>query len=440
MLPAVATTGPEKYKSDLVEFKEERMPSIQKKIDALSKEYAQVYKSLSLPDLVRLNIVKRSLDSVNDRIFNVELYCGLLETVVQITSGEPAAMDEPIAIRQQLLFMDEESLFDYDAGGMDYERLEDFDNWVARPDNLARILPEKKGIVAFRVRRKDKDYGAPQDLIDLFRFLSKHMANRKTYLLIRNGDNVYRIATEIDFSPRLVPFRDEIGEKQFLKFSRCPSKREEEPELITPDNVRYDDHVEEMDALIKKYNRVFIILQGLLDRTTVFHPHPGIKLFKTADTGAWINCVRDEEDALPNETISWEGYRDQLNTTIKKGSLVWSKWHPDHYGEYYHSMKHYTSREMEVINRPKICEVVSVKRDRSEVRIRWSLKTDKWDGWNWVDVEKNRYLWVPMAKVFNVSGYTPGDYRMFLCDRALQGKYLKWAYPLLNAEKHHCSR
>jgi len=42
--------------------------------------------------------------------------------------------------------------------------------------------------------------------------------------------------------------------------------------------------------------------------------------------------------------------------------------------------------------------------------------------------------WIPTKFVFNVSDYVPNDYRMFLCDRALQGQYLRWAPFLLGAE------
>jgi hypothetical protein len=440
MLPAVATRAPEQYKADLVAFKEDKMPAIQKRIEELSTEYAVLNKQIALPDLVRLTAVKKSLSTVEDRIFNVELYCGLLETVKQIASGAPAPMDEPVCIRQQLLYMDEETLFDYDTGGMDFERLGDFDRWVVAPGTRSRILPEPKGVVAFRVRRKDKQYDTPRDLLEMWGQIYKHMANRQTYLLIRNGENVYRIATEIDFSPRLIPFQDEIGEKQFLKFSRF--NREKEPEVITPDSVYFDDHVAKMDRLIKQYNRIFIFIQGLLDRTPVFHPHPGIRLFEPGQIDLWVRCIRDEETALPNETISWEAYRDQLNKTVRKGNWVWSQWYPDGYGEYRNGYKHFNVLEQEVVGRPRLCEVVSVKRDRSQVKIRW--ETDRW-GYGYWDLDewqpggydkKPRYLWVPIEEVFNVSAYTPGDYKLFLCDRALQGRYLEWAAPLLAAEKH----
>jgi hypothetical protein len=42
--------------------------------------------------------------------------------------------------------------------------------------------------------------------------------------------------------------------------------------------------------------------------------------------------------------------------------------------------------------------------------------------------------WIPITRVLNVSDYNLGDYKMFICDRTLQGQYLKWAQYLLTAE------
>lgn len=438
LLPSVVSINPNKYKSDLIKFQTETMPELQKEIENLAVEYATVMKDLSLSDMTRLGLAKKALRKVKDRIFIIEIYAGIQESVEQISEGPPAKTDEPISIRQQLLFMDEECLIDFDRGGMDFQKIEDFDKWIVKPENLSRILPEQKGIVAFRVRRNRKDYGPIQNLFEAFRNIQKDFANLETYLLIRNGGNVYRIASQVDFSPRLIPFKDEIGEKQFLKFDSWDHKKE--PKKITPDNVRYDDHVEKMDDLIKKYNRIFILIQGLLDRSQVFHPHPGIKLNSQKSIDLWINCIRDEEIGLPNNTITFEEYRDQLNKTLKKGKWVWSNWSPPDIGRYNNwrsNSINYTARERQIINRPEVCMVTGISRARSQVWIAW--ETESW-GWDNKNNTINRHLKIPIKEVFNVSDYTKGDYKMFLCDRALQGKYLEWAPPLITAEKLKMSK
>ncbi|KKL47827.1 hypothetical protein LCGC14_2331640, partial [marine sediment metagenome] len=366
LLPVISNKTPEKYKQDLIIFKENKMPAIQKEIEELSIEYAVITKNIALPDLVRLETIKEALKTVEDRIFTVELYCGLQETVHQITDGEPAKINEPICIRQQLLFMDEETLFDYNDGGMDFKKLEDFDNWIVKSENLNRILPEQKGIVAFRIRRYKKDYDSPSNLIEAWVQIHKDAYNMETYLLIRNGDKVFRIASAIDFTPRLVPFKDEIGEKQFTIVdeyythdnSEDPFERKQRTEKVTVDDIRYDKHAKKQSDLIKKYNRIFIFIQGLLDRSQVFHPHLGIKLSSDDHMNKYLKCIRDEETGLTNKTITWKEYRDQINKTLRTGNLVWSNWHSDKLGRYsgHNARIIYNQWEYEIVNRPKVCK------------------------------------------------------------------------------------
>jgi len=448
LLPVRATASPEKYKTDLVAFRDARMPVIQKEIEELGEEYAVMAKNMAGADLVKLRHVKKALGVVEDRIFTVELYCGLKEQVHQIKQGLPAPAAEPIHLMQQMLYMDEETLFDYKEGGMDFQNLDDFDEWVVAPENLERMCPHKKCIVAFRVRRYRKDYGEAPDIVTAWAHARWNEENFKTYLLIRNGNRVYRIATEIDFSPRLIPFKNEIGEAQFKKVHRHHKyvdegrgefpfgKRMEweEEEDITPDHVEYDDHVKKMENLLKHYNRMIILIQGLLDRSRVFHPHPGIKLTRDDYMDKWLICVRDEELALPNNELTWEGYRDGLNAKLKRGDWIYS------------AVGDKKQRSYNANARPNVIQVGSIRRDRSEVKVSWSWGKrwgyehkepygsgyyGKWGQW---DVDKMLHQWIPMDKVVNLNAYQLGDYKKFLCDRALQGKYLKWAHYLLTAE------
>jgi len=442
LLPVVATTKPEKYKTDLIAFRDERMPVLQKEIEELAEEYALVSTQLALPNLVKLKQAKKALEVVEDRIFTVELYCGLQETVHQIKDGEPAPIDTPIHLRQQLLYMDEECLFDYADGGMDFKKLEQFDEWVVKPANLERILPEPKGIVAFRVRREKKAYCEAKSLAQAWIQMRWNKANMETYLLIRNGERVYRIATAINFSPRLIPFENEIGEPQFKKVHRRYNWKNREDdewtEDITPDHVEYDDSVDEVEKKLKHYNRMIILIQGLLDRSRVFMPHSGIKLTRDDHMGKWLVCVRDEEKGLPANRVTWKEYRDQLNKSLRKGKMVFSKWRDTTIP---YETKHYRGRDWDLGTRPPVTEVVQVAKDRSQVKVRW-MKTgyamgryDKYGDWvAGHDYERGVMTWIPMEEIFNLTDYNIGDYKMFLCDRALKGKYLEWAPALLTAE------
>lgn len=463
-LPVIATQSPKEYQNQLVVLKHS-LPDLEKEMSELSDEFATASRNLVLPYVFKMEAVKDILGCVDDRIFSLDLYCGIQEDLVKIKSGESAPFDTKISVRQQMLFMDEEALIDYDKGGMDFGSIDKFDEWVVKPNNLNRILPDQRGIVAMKVRRHKKEYGDPRDLSQAIVFAEWHKQDLSTYLLIRNGQNVYRISSQTDFSPRLIPKLNEIGKEQFLKINNRYNwdthERVRTETLITPESVEYDSHMKHMENLIKQYNRIVIVIQGLLDRSTVFHPHPVINLSRMDDMLKWIELVRDEENVLTSNRLTWEEYRDQLNKTLKPGK--WVKIDHD-YNEKYEDgctpsygddWRYKMKRGFAVNQMPKIIKVTSVKRDKTAVKVSWPwgqlqnpIKIWQPDpdkpGWGHYDYDysTNRmcHEWIPVEKVLNISDYTPGDYKLFLCDRSLQGEYLKWAPYLLDAEKWNNER
>jgi len=465
-LPVKVSGDPKRYQKSLVQL-QEKLPEIEKEITELGEEFAVVCRDMAMPDLIKLGAVKTALEVVEDRIFTIELYCGILESAVQIAKGEPAPISTPIVIRQQMLYMDEETLFDYQDGGMDFTSMEKFDEWVVQPENLNRVLPDQRGIVAFRVRRNEKDYGQARSFFEAWSHMMKGEANKQTYLLIRNGGNVYRIASEVDFSPRLIPKEGEIGKDQFTKISERYlwdefdehgfRKREVKEELVTPNSLEFDDHLEKANKLLRHYNRIVILVQGLLDRSPIFHPHIPINLRSPEDMEKWIILIRDEERGLPANRVSWDEYRKQLNSTLKKGKWVYVDSSYDEgyangerpYRESESNWRTPRRRGWAAYGMPDLCMVDSMKRDGSKVRVSWpwgrlAKGRGRWvenhnrPGWGHTeydyDTDRMCHEWIPVDRVLNVSDYKLGDYKLFLCDRALLGEYLKWAQYLLTAE------
>jgi len=459
MLPARSSVDLRAHQKELVQY-QKSVPEISKEIDELAKEFGAAARNMALPDMAQLGVVKDSIKIVEDRIFTIELYVGLKEDVIRIADGEPAGVDEPVAVRQLMLYMDEETLFDYSDGGMDFTKLGDFDKWVVRPENLCRVLPEKRGVVAFQVRRHKKDYGTPSNLLTAWTHMNWHNDNMLTYLLIRNGQRVYRVASDIDFAPRLIPTADEISKEPFEEVNHWSNKRE--VKVVTPESVKYDDHVRKMMGRIQHYNRVVVLLQGLLDRTDVFAPHPSIRLSKAADMEKWVRLIRDEEKGLSGLKVTLKEYLEQLNKTLRTGKWVYVlRQYRCAEKENKYSNKHYTQlhgKSVEIVRpqrswaaeaMPAVCKVQAMKRDGSAVKVSWSKgknsrgkeiwvsNPDK-PGWGHYDYDDNTEMmlheWVPVAFVMNISDYTAGDYKMFLCDRALRGEYLEWAPSLLTAE------
>lgn len=434
-LPAPVVIDPKKYKAELVEFKTD-LPQKHKEIDELSEDLSGVYAMMVMGQKANLEKVKKALNVVDDKIFTVELYCGLLEEAHLIRDGEPALSSEKLTIRQQLLFMDEEALLNYKHGGMDFGDIKQFDEWCAQDENINRVLPEQRGIVAFRVRRNAKDWKGE---LDAWACASWDKANKKTYLLIRNGEKIYRIETDIDFSPRLIPFRDEIDNALMEEKTRQIPYKKDDPrykedwpwnydeetyyEVVTPDDFSYDDYVEKADNAIKHYNRMIILIQGLLDRSIVFAPHPPIKMTDSASVAKHVVLKRTEEDGLlPHETIDWKEWLTEKNKSVKIGSWIYS------------GAKDEKQRGWSVNSRPLYIQVTKIKRDKSEIRVSWPMGEmwNRYDGY--YQSTKMCHLWIPFDKFINIEAYEIGDYKQFLCDYRQKGRYLEWAPYLLRAE------
>jgi hypothetical protein len=464
---AIRTLDPAKEKGRLTRLKK-KIPEVVKSIELLAKEQAGLAKGLMLSELNNLYAMQKKLRVVEDKIFTLEVYAGLQEKVKQIADGEAAGPDTKITVRQSLLFMDEETLIDFDKGGMDFRNLRDFDEWVAKPESMARVLPEPRGLVAFRVRRDEKDYGIPETIWDAWAHMEMNKLNFATYLLIRNGQKVYRIASAVDFQPRLIPlkgeFDDAFSETHTVKYGGWTGGKdnryipdEKETTRIAPDNFDYDTHAEKLRNHLKQYNRVVVLLQGLLDRSEVFHPHPPINLADQNDMLEWLNLIRDEEGALGAGTLSktWEEYRDASNAGLEKGDFI--------YSDYYDHRR----RPFQTKDRPRIIQVKKIRcgnkgdvvqphytrsgygghdgrREKECVGI--AGVEIEWDGGvrtiypRWGSSHEKSYtgrMWIPLEYVFNLMAYQPGDYKQFLCDRTQKGKYLQWAGALLSAEQWH---
>jgi hypothetical protein len=111
------------YKTALVKAKEETLPEIFKQIQNKSAEFGMWLSAQVIPMKAEAGKLKPVIERVEDRIFSVELYAGLCESVEQIKDGEPAALTEPVHLFQRRLYMDEECLANYETGGMEFKNL-----------------------------------------------------------------------------------------------------------------------------------------------------------------------------------------------------------------------------------------------------------------------------------------------------------------------------
>ena len=259
-------------------------------------------------------------------ITTIELYLGINEDIIQIQEGETASKEEPITIRQEVLCMDEE-VGDPEDDGLDCKNSEDFDDWrrqystFYKKYNYEMMIPEEKGVVVFRVRREEKEY-SDNPWINA----QMNIPNMKTYILIRNGKNLYRIFAELNIWPTLFPHRVELQE---LKDKWDEISVEGKGKMIVSEGEdqykQTDEILENIDNKLFAYKRQILILQGLMDRTPVFHPLPDdrINIMKdeTIEKG-YVRLVYDDELMLPDERAPFWQWIEDLNKEITEGSRV----------------------------------------------------------------------------------------------------------------------
>lgn len=257
--------------------------------------------------------MRKAVEQLQQGLFSINLYLGRDEQVVLLRDGDSAPADQPIALRQMLLYMDEEMAAAEPEGGFTPRDVEEFDAWLlANGDNLDQVLPESKGIVALRPRRKPPRHDGwrnPQDA----------EANRCTYWLVRNGERVYRIVTLLELDDRVLPHADEI-ERLFMR--RRPGGTIEAMQPGSHEWERAQDHAEDRE---RTYLRVGLVLEGLLHRTPIFHPLPvaGVSFLDPRDVRAGkVRYITDAESLLGTGQESFEHWRRRLAEKLQPGMRI----------------------------------------------------------------------------------------------------------------------
>ena len=482
-----------KYKNELEEAKK-KLPELQKELKDATERLCLWMTAESYPLQCQYDTIKETLEKIEERIFHVELYGGLLDTLYQFSDGKPAPINTPVHVMQRICYMDEECLLDYDAGGMNFEKIPDFCEWLLRKNNLNRIFPFPRCVVAFQVRRNEKDYGG----LNIFIKIANEKEDVKTYLFIRNGDKMYYIGSGISFQPKLFPNKDEFNFteamyakvdhygvqelipvrtyedmlKEYKENKKLSKKwQKENPKKDGWDNpyrdklrdledianekyhrvdnntVYFDDVNQKIAREAKQYNRIALILQGLFDRSEVFNPHVPVKLYKPEDFAAHIKLIYEEDHILyAGEKPDFEAYRNKLNDALCEGALT--------IGQFDVFLDRIFEKENEELRRrgkdelryrttsppwnnpgPKKIDKVFIFHKRSKTC------TYKWErplGWTRYYREKDTTdAWlrrVPANQILCLTNYKAGDYKQFFADPRTREEYLQWAPFLLTAE------
>lgn len=493
------------YKHALVKAQEETLPALFKQVKAANEQMVSWMSAGALSLQAQANELGSVVGEIKQRLFTVSLYAGLTEDVVKVRDGAPAASGELVRVMQQRLYMDEECLMHYRTGGMEFKHIDEFDAWLSEPEHLNTVLPFPRCVVAMRVRRTSKDRDFSGSLADAFVIMGLEAADKRTFLYIRNGERLYRLSTDLDFDELIFPSRDEFDPTEPLMFSTFGSriekvitrseyearmsaererqarasewnkankaKPEDQREAFNPhdrgsdwsfahepwhpfdsSSVYYDDASEAVAERVRKYNRVAVILQGLFDRSEVFHPHPPVQTWTPDGFARAIELIYDGSGTLANgDAPDFEAYRAQLNAMMTPESIVvgqerfWMEREAERENarlanDWRVRNKHFHELYEPYGNPgPGYLASMSGWKPRAKVaQFRWLRKRLRGGGpWGNDFSPIECTLDVPADRLLNVSAYRPGDFKRFFADRRTRAQYLKWAPALMAAEEFH---
>ncbi len=346
-----------------------------------------------------------------------ETYLGTKEEVVELI-GEGKTSNEPIHLYHAVRFMDEEyGIVNLEKitettwvkqDDFDYRNIDLFDDWITK--NYKMFIPSERGIVMWRIKRRGKDYN------DKWADMVCNYYNSNCYFLIRNGERLYRIFSDVDSKDdTMFPTEEQsiqAGKKWY-------------------EEKGFDRETFEENTLPWKY--ILVAIQGILDRTNILGTDCQFKtnLLCGLFDKEKIILVRDmERDNLigDNTMPKWYDYLKENRKKTKIGDRIIIT---DLYGDKniyrggtddvgfisYHHMdwrRHYVG----IPSRNKVYEIKDYNED-------WGYKIlyfeERWYG----DIKKKRTaLWLSDFEFFNISQTTEEDIKYYLNDRRERQNYL----------------
>ena len=294
-----------------------------------------------------IEAVKKQLEYLYKVIEVGDLYLGLSETITVLREGPHAQELTPLTFMQRIRYMDEE--VGIEAGYRDdkyatirHDNIGNFDAWVLTRDNIDRLIPFERGVLALRPTRRRTDNPNPWEAMDDDR------RNRRIYLLVKNGKAIYRLTPALVIHGHLYP---KLGE--FEMFERA-AQGEQVPDPERPDQMRdgkvywHGSNVrqDEAERKVFDFKKTLALFQGLLDRANVLGPFPvPINFFDAdsyADTGL-IAFNRDAELAVSTGRPRFRDWQRAGNARLKPGDRVFLADDPSYGGRYGYGQDKYSS-------------------------------------------------------------------------------------------------
>lgn len=275
--------------------------------DELDRQHRAAMQELE----ARMAPLKAELERLQEVAWTIDLYLGRDEHVELLRDGSPAPADTPLVVRSSVLFADEESLLLVEHGGVDFRTVDAFLHWlVAAPENLDRVVPDQRCIVAVKPSRQGRDYGDP--------WMANYarQANERAHWIVRNGERVYLLVTGVDLpiGNRITPKQDEFTAMFTVK--GVP---------LEPGSDAWVQAEKRAEARQRHFMRLMLVIQGLVDRSVCLRPLPdsGVNVMSMAAHDSGQVVLLDEDRlALTDGRPSFRAWQKSLNGRLRSGVRV----------------------------------------------------------------------------------------------------------------------
>jgi len=444
------------YEANLKKAEKETLPALFESIKNENRELARWTGAETLPMLAQSKALNGVIGSIQDRVFNISLYAGLIEQIAQCRDGEAAGFHEKLHVMQRLLYMDEECLLNYEHGGMTFGSIGEFDSWLSRKDNLERILPFPRCMVAMRVRRNTKLRTWDGTIGGIIMNINEAQSDKWTFIFIRNGEKLYRLGCdtfEFDgLNGMIFPDKALFDPSEPMMLNSRAGSRIDEKDMM-PVSC-YEEMCKEQDKFDKNCDEW--IAKNPFETWRLAHPENSTKNSSSMES-MWDMANPFHRWKKPHGSFrrkEWEPFNDaffaKCNASLNADSVVigqelyWEKQEADKenrrvQNDWRDRMKHMVETHRPYGNPGPgyIARMSEFKPRAGKAVFVWYRKRLTHDDWGRKSPEIKTSITVPVAHLFNVSGYTPGEYKQFFKDPRTRAKYLQWAPMLLAAEEYH---
>jgi hypothetical protein len=309
-----------------------RAELIQERTTAIAKTVQQLTPFYEEQGAVALAQSQDALDiyhKLRHGLATLGLYTGKDVELTEVRTGAAAAIDEPVHILQALMFMDEESLINTKSGGADFSNVPEFVELLKSDDALLeRLIPYRRGIVAMRYRREDKEYGGGESAA--YRNAEWNEKNTKCFLIVRSGERVHLVHSSLEKMSRMFPTQSDLDQP----FTKSGFWHGVDSERITVEDVKFSEARSKFDDLVLHYRRLLILIAGLYDRErhvlgdiAALSGKTGLALLSLSMQEAVFRPISDEEFALGAGRPDFYDWLAEKNAIAQSGSRLLCNWY-----------------------------------------------------------------------------------------------------------------